>query len=87
MLQSARREENRRRRQGDHGVTLPPFCCARRVYQDPLWLVPTMAAPLHAMRSIGVYGSSMRKPFGPKTSSASGVRMIGGTATETTTTR
>ena len=41
----------------------------------------------YAICSIGVYGSSMRKPFGPNTSSASGVRMIAGTATETTTTR
>jgi hypothetical protein len=41
----------------------------------------------YAICSIGVYGSSMRKPLGPNTSSASGVRMIAGTATETTTTR
>ena len=48
-------------------------------------LVPDAAS--YTICSIGVYGSSIRKPLGPNTSSASGVRMIGGTATETTTTR
>jgi len=41
----------------------------------------------HAIVSIGVKGSSMPKPPGPNTASASGVRMIGGTATAITLTR